>query len=170
MTKNKIVKVTFDYGWSKSIVELVNNTFIYKKKIDAYATWGDKEILDEAIQDSFQILRHWFQYKIPKWLNVVNELQKLVCSELGIRAGNYTFYANSIESDFIRDNLTILAEYGVPRSAIEKIERYIDKEINQDLVLNEIIIKKIHEKPEFLDYEREKILSSINNNHSLKLK
>ncbi len=158
MTKNKIVKVTFDYGINKSIIELVKNNFIYKKKLERYDSWNDKEILDESIRDSFQILRHWFQYKIPKWLLVVNELQRLVCSELGLRPGNYTFYASSIESDFVRENLTILAEYGVPRSAIDKIEKYIDKDLNQDFVIKEIIDKKIYEKPEFLNYEREKLM------------
>ncbi|CAM0556681.1 hypothetical protein EHLJMEHL_01769 [Vreelandella titanicae] len=160
MTKKKIVKVTFDYGINKSIIELVNNNFIYKKKLDRYDSWSDKEILDESIRDSFQILRHWFQYKIPKWLLVVNELQRYVCSELGVRAGNYTFYASSIESDFIRENLIILAEYGVPRSAIDKIAKYIDKDLNQDLVIQEIISKEIHKKPEFLSYEREKLISN----------
>ncbi|MBK1873059.1 DEAD/DEAH box helicase [Marinobacter sp. 1-3A] len=160
MTKKKIVKVTFDYGINKSIIELVKNNFVYKKKLERYDSWSDKEILDESIRDSFQILRHWFQYKIPKWLLVVNELQRFVCSELGVKPGNYTFYASSIESDFVRENLTILSEYGVPRSAIDKIEKYIDKDLNQDLVINEIINKKIHEKPEFLSYEREKLISN----------
>lgn len=160
MTKKKIVKVTFDYGINKSIIELVKSNFIYKKKLDRYDSWSDKELLDESIRDSFQILPHWFQYKIPKWLLVVNELQRFVCSELGVRPGNYTFHASSIESDFVRENLTILAEYGVPRSAIDKIEKYIDKDLNQDLVIKEIIDKKIHEKPEFLSYEREKLISN----------
>ncbi|UAL45040.1 DEAD/DEAH box helicase [Shewanella inventionis] len=160
MTKKKIVKVTFDYGINKSIIELVNNNLIYKKNLERYDNWSDKEILDESIRDSFQILRHWFQYKIPKWLLVVNELQRYVCSELGVRPGNYTFYASSIESDFIRENLTILAEYGVPRSAIDKIAKYIDKDLNQDLVIQEIISKGIHKKPEFLSYEREKLVSN----------
>lgn len=160
MTKKKIVKVTFDYGVNKSIIELVKNNFVYKKRLERYESWSDKEILDESIRDSFQILRHWFQYKIPKWLLVVNELQRFVCSEFGLRPGNYTFYASSIESDFVRENLTILAEYGVPRSAIEKIEKYIDKDLSQDLVIKEIINRKIYEKPEFLSYEREKLISN----------
>ncbi|UNP89516.1 DEAD/DEAH box helicase [Aeromonas encheleia] len=162
MTKKKIVKVTFDYGFNKSILELVKSSFKYKRGLESNKNATDDEILDESIKDSFQILRHWFQYKIPKWLLVVNELQKFVCSELGIKAGNYIFYATSIESDFIRENLTILAEYGIPRSAIEKIERYISKDLNQDLVLKDIFHKKIYDKPEFLNYEREKLISNYN--------
>ncbi|WP_156420263.1 DEAD/DEAH box helicase [Rheinheimera sp. EpRS3] len=160
MTKDKIVKVTFDYGINRSVIELVKSNFSYKKKLERYDSWSDQEILDESIRDSFQILRHWFQYKIPKWLLVVNEIQRFVCSEIGVRSGNYTYYASSIESDFVRENLTILAEYGIPRSAIDKIEKYIDKNLNQDLVMKEIIDNRIHDRPEFLSYEREKIVSN----------
>ncbi len=161
MTKSKIVKVTFDYGVNKSIIGLVNNDFVYKRNLERYDGWSDKEIIDESIRDSFQILRHWFQYKIPKWLLVINELQRFVCGEFGVRPGNYTFYASSIESDFVRENLAILSEYGVPRSAIVKIEKYISKDIDQDMVINEIINKKIHERSEFLSYEREKLISNF---------
>ncbi|MGZ7117436.1 MAG: DEAD/DEAH box helicase [Methanobacterium sp.] len=161
MTKSKIVKVTFDYGINKSINRLVTSSFEYKKANNVQNI-SIQDLLDESIRESFQILRHWFQYKIPKWLLVVNELQKFACEERGLRPGNYTFYASSIESDFIRENLTILSEYGIPRSAIEKIEKYIDKNLDQDKVLGEIFKKRIHELPEFLRYEREKIIENYN--------
>ncbi|WP_419173419.1 DEAD/DEAH box helicase [Halobacteriovorax sp.] len=163
MTKKRVVKVTFDYGINKSINKLVENNFNYKRDNNT-KNLSIQELLDESIRDSFQILRHWFQYKIPKWLLVVNELQRFVCAEKGIRPGNYSFYASSIECDFIRDNLTILAEYGIPKSAIDKIERYIDKNLDQEKVLSEIVRKKLYNKPEFLKYEKQKILENYNKN------
>lgn len=163
MTKKRIVKVTFDYGINKSINKLVENNFNYKRDNNKKKL-SIQELLDESIRDSFQILRHWFQYKIPKWLLVVNELQRFVCAEKGIRPGNYSFYASSIECDFIRDNLTILAEYGIPKSAIDKIERYIDKNVDQEKVLSEIVRKKLYNNPEFLKYEKQKILENHNKN------
>jgi len=78
----------------------------------------------------------------------------------GCKAGKLYILSSSIESDFVRENLTILFEYGVPRSAIDKIEKYIDKDLNQDLVIKEVINKKIYEKPEFLSYEREKLITN----------
>jgi hypothetical protein len=42
----------------------------------------------------------------------MNELQKYVCEKNNMDPGNYSYYANQIENDFIRDNLTILSEYG----------------------------------------------------------
>ena len=163
MTKKRIVKVTFDYGINKSINKLVENNFNYKRDNNKKQL-SIQELLDESIRDSFQILRHWFQYKIPKWLLVVNELQRFVCAEKGIRPGNYSFYASSIECDFIRDNLTILAEYGIPKSAIDKIERYIDKNLDQEKVLSEIVRKKVYDNPEFLKYEKQKILENHKKN------
>ncbi|CZF79401.1 ski2-like helicase [Grimontia celer] len=158
MTKSRLVKITFDYGWNKNINELVRNTYSYilenqnKNKSDA---------VDDAIRDSFQILRHWFQYKIPKWLIVVNEIQKFVCLEEGKRPGNYLYYASSIENDFIQENLAILSEFGVPRSAIDKIKDKIPVNLNQDEVIKEIRTKKLFLMEDLLDYERKKLSENL---------
>lgn len=46
--------------------------------------WRTKKgYFDEAIQSVFQVLRHWFQYKVPKWIGVINTLQEYVCSSKG---------------------------------------------------------------------------------------
>ena len=158
MTKDRIVKVTFDYGFNKSINDLVANILKYKRSVSVNVP--DQELVDDAIRDAFQILRHWFQYKIPKWLLVVNELQRFVCSEKGLRPGNYTFYASSIECDFIRENMAILAEYGIPKSAIEKLEKYIGKDLSQERVMEEIMARKYYDNPEFIDYEKHKIIEN----------
>lgn len=119
MSKKQLIKMTFDYGINKNIFYLVNNQFNYRRKLEANKDKLSTDLRDEAIQFVFQAMKHWFQYKIPKWLSVMNELQRFVCAEKRIRAGNYTYYANLIENDFIRENLAILLEYGVPSSAIE---------------------------------------------------
>ncbi|MDC4437436.1 DEAD/DEAH box helicase [Acinetobacter sp. PVC-6A] len=160
MTKNRIVKVTFDYGLNKNINKLIQGIYSYNKSNNKKLR-NDSEILDDAIRDSFQILRHWFQYKIPKWLLVLNEMQSFVCHENGIRAGNYKFYASSIEFDFIRDNMVILMEYGIPKSAINKLEKYIPKDLDQESVLKEIINKKLYLRSDFIEYEKLKIIENF---------
>ncbi|MFZ0596682.1 MAG: hypothetical protein WAM46_06850, partial [Flavobacterium sp.] len=92
-----------------------------------------------------------------KWLSVINEIQKFICEEKGLAPGNYIHYANLIENDFIRENLAILSEYGIPNSAIRKIENKIPSNLNQDEVLNYIKTKNIHLSKELLEYERKKI-------------
>lgn len=120
MTVKRLVKITFDYGYNKSLSSLIKSDFNYKKTLDKYKNETDINIWDDSICEIFSIKKHWFEYKIPKWLSVVNEIQKFICSEKGLKAGNYSFYANQIENNFIRENLTILAEYGIPDSAIKK--------------------------------------------------
>jgi superfamily II DNA/RNA helicase len=101
-----------------------------------------RRFADEAIETVFKFQKNWLQYKIPKWLNVVDSLQKYVAKDLGIQSGDYSYYAESIENEFADANIRILTEYGVPSSAIQKIlDRYGRhlKNLNEDQVVAAII-------------------------------
>lgn len=161
MSKKQLIKMTFDYGINKNIFYLVNNQFNYRRKLEANKDKLSTDLRDEAIQFVFQAMKHWFQYKIPKWLSVMNELQRFVCAEKRIRAGNYTYYANLIENDFIRENLAILLEYGVPSSAIRKLESYIPENINQDDILTYIKTNRLNSHKCLIQYEKDKITENI---------
>lgn len=161
MTKDHLVHLTFDYGLNKNIYKLVNDRFTYLHTLESYADYNQSEIRDEAIQFIFQTMKHWFQYKVPKWLSTLNELQKYVCQKHHLRAGNYILYANAIENDFIRENLSILSEYGIPSSAIRKIESKIPAEIEQDKVFEYIKQNRLHLKSELIEYEKEKFLENM---------
>lgn len=159
MSLNKLVKITSDYGKQKSIGYLIDSNIEYFRKQNKYKK---EDILDEAIRDAFNILRHWFQYKVPKWLRTIHALQEFVCLEKGLpKSGNYTFYADKIESDFIQNNLSILVEYGIPKSAIEKIGKYINADMDERDVVNLVKSKEFIEKTGFMDYEKEKIAESL---------
>ena len=121
---------------------------------------SDNELLQKSVNESFQILRHWFQYKVPKWLSVMNELQKYVCKKNGIESGNYSHYASQIENEFIRDNLSILAEYGIPTSAINKLSSSIDKDLSEDDVLKKAKVIA-NNNSGLIQYERDKIESAL---------
>jgi hypothetical protein len=159
MTKAKLVKQTFDYSQHKSLKVLIRNTFDYYKKLPKYSNWENIDILDEAIKDSFQTLRHWFEYKVPKWLTVVNSLQEYVCQKNCIVPGNYLFYANLIENDFLSPNLTLLLEYNIPISAIRKIEKFLPSDINEDSILPYILRNHLEEKCGLIQYERRFFIS-----------
>ncbi|EGK05274.1 DEAD/DEAH box helicase [Dysgonomonas mossii] len=160
MTANRLTYMTFNYGIERSINSIINDTFKYDKKNNKNASKTDYDILNEAIQKIFQIMKHWFQYKVPKWLSVMTSLQEIVCIDNQLKPGNYLVYANTLENDFIPENLTILLEYGIPTSAIRKLERYIPREIGQDEVLAYIKAKSLQESDKLLMYEKEKF--SIN--------
>jgi hypothetical protein len=161
MTKAKLVKVTFDYGNDQDISRLIKENYLYLKKQPRYESKDNKEILDEAIKDAFQTLKHWFQYKVPKWLMVINNLQQFVCAKRGLRPGNYVAYASQIENEFIRENLSILYEYGIPQSAIKKLALKVPSGIHEDKVLEYIKNKQLIEKCNLITYEKEKINENI---------
>ncbi|MNQ62457.1 hypothetical protein D3C85_768020 [compost metagenome] len=102
-------------------------------------------------------MKHWFEYKIPKWLSVMNEIQKLVCYERGLRPGNYRIYANLIENDFLQDNLSILGEYGIPSSALRKLEKLVPKNLSEDAVINYIKENNLHKSKVLIPYEQIKL-------------
>jgi len=161
MTKDKLVKITYDYGIKKNISYLVESNFLYFKKLKIYEKKTDKEVLDDAIRDAFQILRHWFHYKVPKWLNVMNELQKFVCEKNNLKSGDYTFYASQIENDFVRGNLSILVEYGIPKSAVTKLENKIPSDLGEDYIFDEIKNKNLAEVSNLNKYEKDKIYENL---------
>lgn len=161
MTANRLTYMTFNYGIERSINSIINDTFKYDKKNNKNASKTDYDILNEAIQKIFQIMKHWFQYKVPKWLSVMTSLQEIVCIDNRLKPGNYLVYANTLENDFIPENLTILLEYGIPTSAIRKLERYIPREIGQDEVLAYIKAKSLQESDKLLMYEKEKFLINL---------
>jgi hypothetical protein len=101
-----------------------------------------RQLADEAIETIFRFQKNWLQYKIPKWLNVVDSLQKYIAAEEGIQAGDYSFIAEAIENEFTDANIRILTEFGVPSSAIRKIlDRYRHrlKDLTEDQVISAII-------------------------------
>ena len=155
MTIDKLVKLTFDYCLYGDIKSLINNTFEYNHRKEK------KDPLNSAIRECFQIQKHWFQYKIPKWLRVCNELQKLIAIENNIEPGNYLFYAMSLENDFLSSNLSLLLELSIPASAVRKLEKRIPHNIQEDAVLNFINDNKLFDDKTLLSYEREKILENI---------
>lgn len=179
----RLVNKTFNYGLHKSIGYLIRsdidyitkcvehynqfkdtqadgvnkNMFSYGKR---YSIMNETDILEKVIMMNFQIHKHWFQYKIPKWLSVINSIQEFVCNERGLRPGNYSYYTNLIENEFLRENLTILSEFGIPSSAIRKLERLIPANLSQDDVIKLIREKTIYDNPDFIEYEKNKLKES----------
>ncbi len=73
MTKKKLVNRTFNYGINQSISRLIQESYTYNRGLSSNAAKANNEVMDEAIQEIFQMMKHWFEYKVPKWLSVINE-------------------------------------------------------------------------------------------------
>lgn len=176
---NWMAKQTIDYCYEKNITKTIRARIEYKCK--EYAKKHDpsyneaifsyrkfslqnpvivKGFVDEAIEKLFKFQKNWLQYKIPKWLNIVDSLQKYLAKQLKVPAGDYSFVSESIENEFIESNIRILTEYGIPSSAIFKLKEYFGKRIkdlSEDEVLNFIKINRIEVNKYLSKYEIESL-------------
>ena len=165
MTLPKLVKVTFDYGMRQDIANLITSNYKYftilnnEKPLNRQLS--EQVLLDDAIRDAFEILRHWFHYKVPKWLSVIDSLQKYVCEKNNLPVGDYSYYSKQIENDFVRDNLSILVEYGIPKSAIDKLGNLLPSQLSEDEIIERIKDRQLLEKSRLSNYEREVILENV---------
>lgn len=147
MVNHDIMKFIED-NVSKKISELKRKKATAEVKCNYY---------DNAIEEIFHMYRHWFQFTVPKVFRVVDSLQRYACQEMGLNAGSYSYFVQQLENDFIPENLAILAEYGVPTSAIRKIAPMISSEYIEDSILEYIRKNKDLIYSSLLRYEREKI-------------
>jgi hypothetical protein len=55
-----------------------------------------------------------------------------------------------------------LAEYGIPSSAIRKMESSIPADLPEDVILSYIKQRQLFDLPSIIDYEKKKIQKNIN--------
>ena len=161
MTKKKLIYFTWQYMLTHNEINLIKKEYEFLCNQESYKDFDEKSIYNIAIQDVFQIIRHWINYKVPKWLNVLNELQIFVCKKKNLQFGDYSILAINLENSYIPNNLSILLEYGIPASAIHKLKKLIPNEIEQDDVINYIMEKGLNNNKTLIEYEREKLEKNI---------
>lgn len=126
-------------------------------KPKSYGNMTDNELIQLSINEALQLKKNVFEYKLPKWLKTFNSIQEAVCKYFGDKAGNYLHYANMIENDFMQENLGILTEFGIPSSAISKLQKHIPVNMNEDEILGFISSKGLLNKANLITYEKVKI-------------
>ena len=159
MSVKQLVVLLNKYREKKTIMSLVNTKkqYLLKKRKTAISAEELVAITDRAIEESFHVYRHWFQFKVPKAFRVVDSLQRYICEQKGISAGSYSFYVQQLENDFAPERLSILIEYGIPNTTILKIEKLIPKEMKDDEIVEFIKNNKETILDQLTPYERERI-------------
>ena len=101
-----------------------------------------QKIVDNTIEKVFGFQKNWQQYRAPKWINVIDSLQKYVCKKRGRKSGDYSYVAEMIENSFVEPEFRILLEYGLPQNAVEIIQglSYRQKLNLKDITEDEIIL------------------------------
>lgn len=151
------------YKKSKNIMSLVSSKKEYMIK-EHKKTVTDEvimDITDRAIEESFHVYRHWFQFKVPKAFRVVDSLQRYICEHYGISAGSYSFYVQQLENDFVPERLSILIEYGIPNTTILKIEKIIPSSLNEDKIIEFIKNNKERIFKNLSAYEKDRINAEL---------
>lgn len=157
----QLASLAMKYNFKKSVKGVIDELYN-----DAY--WIE-QIPDELARINYlsyfalNITRHWFDYKFPKWISVVNDIQKYAFSKAGLDYGNYTFYASTLENGFLPMNLAPLLEYDIPHSAILKIQKKLKvNDISTESLISSFKSSAAEErliKIGLIKYEIEKIKS-----------
>lgn len=122
---------------------------------------------DHIIEQVFSLQKNWLQYRAPKWINVVDSLQKYATERMGLPSGDYSYVAEMIENEFIQSSLRILLEYGIPQSAIKKIQVIMQMQkvdvnkISEDQAIKIIVAHREEIRPFLSVYEMEIIDRAI---------
>ena len=88
-------------------------------------------------------------------------MQKYATSKLGLESGDYSYVAEMIENEFVQSSLRILLEYGIPLSAVQKLQiilplRGINPRLEtEDQIMNIIKERKEEIYPYLSIYERD---------------
>ncbi|HDX9492599.1 DEAD/DEAH box helicase [Bacillus thuringiensis] len=155
MTINKL-PVTIRKHISNSLYVLIMEEQKYLKQQNP--KWTEKRVIDTAIENVFREKRHWISYKVPKWLNVVNLLQKVLCKNEGLAtSGDYSFFASYLENEGVEERFSLLIDMGIPSSVINKIDHLIPDDLKGQELIYFVKNLKRDDVSSLMAYEIDKI-------------
>lgn len=147
-TLGKIIENDINY----QLKELAKSKdFAYTTIADIYKTYtGEAQsAIDKVIEKVFSFQKNWQQYRAPKWLNVVDSLQKYACKKHGKVSGDYSYVAEMVENSMISTAFRVLLEYGVPDNAVRVIQNVLRQQakVSDDMPEEELFhLIKINKK------------------------
>jgi hypothetical protein len=125
--------LTIKYANLKSIFALINDTINGNYWREKHS--NEQERIDKLSFFILNVTRHWFDYKLPKWLSVISALQEYVFKKHNLSFGNYSFFATSLEHGFLPSNLAALTEYDIPYSAIKKLKNILPQDKSPEVLI-----------------------------------
>ncbi|MCL2568511.1 MAG: DEAD/DEAH box helicase [Oscillospiraceae bacterium] len=146
------------YRADGSLASIIQGCYDYSiGKVKKQTAQRQADHYDKAIEVAFHVYRHWFQFTVPKAFRIVDSLQRYVCAKRGIKAGSYSYYVQQLENDFIRNNLSILIEYGIPSQTVRRIEQEIPASLSEDDVIQFIQENRDRLFAPLMQYERDRL-------------
>ncbi len=130
---SQLAVYTLKYVNLKSISALITQTLNERYWIETVPDLSAR--VNKVVFNVLNMTRHWFDYKLPKLLGAVSNLQKYVLIKHGYPAGDYTFLASILENGFISKDLATLLEFDIPLSAVRKLQAILPKDVETDTIL-----------------------------------
>ena len=157
----QLTVLTIKYSRLRSMAVLIKDLVN-----DSYWKGEHPELQDRVDKATFFILnitRHWFDYKLPKWISVIGDLQDYAFRKNGLEPGDFSYFATSIEHGFLKSNLAALLEYDIPTSAVKKLEKSLNPDRAPEVLiqfLNSLSDKELKSMG-LLNYEINKIRNAL---------
>jgi len=92
----------------------------------------------DALESSMTFLRRWAEFHFPRYLMAFDRIQRSVFERAGLRAGDYSVFAETIKRLFMPLSCTLLEEYGLPFQITQKLEKKVSLGDSVDEVLNNL--------------------------------
>lgn len=152
ITQQAMTALAFAYG---SLKTAINDRFKYYSSLVG-TTKGSKkqreDPLNSAITDILYFQRREAAFTIPKLLGVIDSLQRYILQKHNLICGDYSVFSALLENEQIQPNLQFLIDFGVPASAILKIQRNIGADYDEITVKN--LVRSLSDSSALLDYEK----------------
>jgi len=155
----QLAVITIQYGIYKSMAAVIDH--MWKDKYWIKEIPDSQMRIDHLTLFVLNVVRHWFDYKLPKLLSTASNLQEFVFKKAGKNIGDYTYLARELENSFFPEDLILLKEFNIPKSAIEKISKNKTGEFNIDNFKSKVKENNISEF-NFSKYELHKLNQNMN--------
>ena len=99
---------------------------------------NDSNTINEAIELSFDIQRHWINFQFPRYLMSLCDIANDIFRKHNLTACDYSYFAGLVECYFIAPYIVPLDEYGLPIQISRKIGETIQISSNLDEALTQL--------------------------------
>lgn len=94
--------------------------------------------INDTIELSLDIQRHWINFKFPRYLLSLNQIANDVFGKCGYALCDYSFYASLVESYFYPSYVVPFDEYGLPVQVTNKLRKKINFSDNLDVAIQQL--------------------------------
>ncbi|EMI50490.1 helicase [Stenotrophomonas maltophilia AU12-09] len=126
-----------------------------KQLIDLELADQDSSEADRIVEEVLDFVRTWAGFHFPRYLMVLDRIQRAVYMSRNGEAGDYSVYAAKIETLFTTSGLIALDEYGIPIQIAEKLRPYFAQHDTVDEAVGQLRQLDIARVASLTEFERE---------------